>query len=93
MLNRKRLALLALPALLSMSACSTQGARNADADSYAVALAQDTQATEAAADAQEQRRARHLEEITSRRSELLSRRNGIESEPDMHQPDVVADPN
>ena len=93
MLDRRLFSLLILPALLTMSACSTHDSRNADARSYAVALAQDTQATEAAADAQDRRRARELEELTSERSEQLSRRNGIESEPDRHRPDVPADPN
>lgn len=92
MLTANRLALLVLPALLSMAACSTQDGRSTDTRSYALALAQDTQTTETAADIQERRVARELEELTSERSEFLSRRNGIESEPDRHQPDVSPDP-
>ncbi len=82
MFKQNRLALLVLPALFSLAACSTQDTRDADALSYAVALAQDTQATEVAADAQEKRIALHLRELTGPRSEMLSRRNGIESEPE-----------
>ena len=79
MLYRKRLATILIPALFCLGACSTQDLRNE---------------TEAAATATDDARvARHLQDLTSDRSERLSRRNGIEAEPGRHQPEVTADPN
>ena len=79
MLYRKRLTILLAPAALALSACSTQDLRS-ETDS-------------AATSTDDARIARHLQELTSDRSEVLSRRNGIESEPGRHQPEVTPDPN
>ena len=79
MLYRKRLTILLAPAALALSACSTQDLRS-ETDS-------------AATSTDDARIARHLQELTSDRNEVLSRRNGIESEPGRHQPEVTPDPN
>ena len=81
MLYRKRLLTLLIPALFCLGACSTQDLRS------------ETEAETAATATADERVALHLRELTSDRAELLSRRNGIESEPDRHQPEVTADPN
>lgn len=75
MLYRKRLAILLIPAVFRLGACSTQD------------LKSDTDGTVAATD--DARHVRHLQELTSDHSEQLSRRNGIESEPGRHQPEVT----
>ena len=78
MLYRKRLATFLVPAAFCLSACATQD------------VVRDAEPSVAADDT---RVSLHLRELTSDRSEELSRRNGIESEPDMNRPEVLPDPN
>ena len=89
--NRKRLALLALPALLAVSACSTQG--TLDTDVPAAADRPNAYERRVAAENEERQQNRRYEEVSSEQNELLNRRSGIESEPERHQPEVTPDPN
>ncbi len=89
--NRKRLALLALPALLAVSACSTQG--TLDTDVPAAADRPNAYERRVAAEAEERQQNRRNAELTSEGAELRDRRNGIEAEPERHQPEVTPDPN
>ncbi len=91
MLDRKRLTLLALPALLALSACSTPG--TVDPDAPAAADRPSPYERRAEAEAEEREQERRYDEVTSEGNEERSRRNGIESEPDRHQPEVTPDPN
>ena len=79
MLYRKRLTTILIPALFCLGACSTQD------------LMSETEA--AATPTDDARIARHLRQLTSDSSERLSNRNGIESEPGRHQPEVTPDSN
>ena len=91
MFDRKRLALLTLPALLAVSACSTQD--TVEADRPAAADRPNAYERRVAAEAEEREQERRYDELTSEGNELRDRRNGIESEAERHQPEVTPDPN
>lgn len=79
---------LLLPAMLCLGACSAHDVRSDD--DRTTAIRADEHGVAAQIEAGQQ--TRRIDELTSDHAELLHRRNGIESEPERHQPDVVADP-